>query len=49
MDTVEILCAGLAHLKRSGERKVLVEEQSVVIEPAGPAVAYVPIYNQTIS
>lgn len=36
------------NLKSSSEQKVVVQEKTIVIEPANPEVVYVPTYNPTV-
>ncbi len=51
MDTVQKLRAKArdqGNLQTTKEQKVIVQDQTIVIEPANPTVVYVPTYNPTV-
>jgi hypothetical protein len=51
MNTVQILrkkAQDSGNLKTTTEQKVVVQEKTIVIEPASPQVVYVPTYNPTV-
>jgi uncharacterized membrane protein YgcG len=51
MDTVQKLRAkaqGEGNLKTTKEQKVVVQDQTIVIEPASPTTVYVPSYNPAV-
>ncbi len=51
MDTVQKLRAkaqAAGNLKTTKEQKVVVEKETIIIEPASPQVIYVPAYNPTV-
>ena len=51
MDTVQILrrkAEAAGNLNTSPEQKVVVEKETIIIEPANPQVIYVPTYNPTV-
>jgi hypothetical protein len=51
LDTVQSLRAkaeAAGNLKSNAEQKVVVQEKTIIIEPAKPDVVYVPAYNPTV-
>ncbi len=51
MDMVQTLRAKAkaeSNLETTEEQKVIVEEKTIIIEPANPEVVYVPVYNYTV-
>ncbi len=51
MDTIQHLRAKAkaeGHLNTTKEEKVIVEKETIIIEPASPQVIYVPTYNPTV-
>jgi hypothetical protein len=51
MDTVQSLRAkaqASGNLKTTTEQKVIVQEKTIIIQPANPQVVYVPVYNPTV-
>ena len=51
MDTVQVLrrkAEAAGNLNTTQEQKVIVEKETIIIEPANPQVVYVPTYNPTV-
>jgi hypothetical protein len=51
MDSIQRLrwkAENSGNLKNSQEQKVIVEEKTIIIQPANPQVIYVPVYNPTV-
>ena len=51
MDTVQVLrrrAEAAGNLNTTQEQKVVVEKETIIIEPANPQVIYVPTYNPTV-
>jgi len=51
MDTVQVLrrkAESAGNLNTTQEQKVIVEKETIIIEPANPQVVYVPTYNPTV-
>ena len=51
MDTVQVLrkrAKDAGNLNTTQEQKVVVEKETIIIEPANPQVVYVPTYNPTV-
>jgi uncharacterized membrane protein YgcG len=51
MDTVQQLrsrALAAGNLETTGEQNIVVQEKTIVIEPATPEVIYVPVYNPTV-
>lgn len=51
MDTVQVLrkkADATGNLKTTQEQKVVVEKETIIIQPANPQVIYVPTYNPTV-
>jgi Protein of unknown function (DUF3300) len=51
MDTIQVLrkkAEAEGNLKTTKEQKVVVEKETIIIQPANPQVVYVPTYNPTV-